>query len=93
MRRSLAGGSMVLFGLSVLLLITLTAFEAALLSLSPVVERVITFLLLVVPAGIGAVFGALSLGRPERPRWMGIAGLVLNAWFSLFHLMIILFAG
>jgi hypothetical protein len=93
MKPSLAASSLILFGLSVLFLIALTAFESALLGLSAGSERILTVLLLVIPAGIGAVLGASSLFRREGHPWQAIAGLTLNTLFALFHLMITMFAG
>lgn len=93
MKRNLAGGSLLLFGVSVLLLVALTLFESALARMAPDTERIITFLLLVLPAAAGAGLGVLSLARAEGQGWMAVAGIVLNTLFALFHLMIILFAG
>jgi len=93
MKVSLTGGSLLLFGLSVILLIALTLFESALAGLSIGTERIITFLLLVLPAGVGAVLGVVSLTRKEGRAWLAIAGILFNTLFALFHFMIILFAG
>jgi len=93
MKMSLAGGSLLLFGLSVILLLALTLFESALTGLSIGTERIITFLLLVLPAGVGAVLGAASLTRKQGRAWLAITGILLNTLFALFHFIIILFAG
>jgi hypothetical protein len=93
MKLSLATASLILFGLSLILLFLLTFFEAALLGMSAEVERIISLLGLVLPAGIGAVLGVISLTRRERRMGLAIAGVVLNVLFALFHLMVILFAG
>ena len=93
MKRNLATVSLILFGLSVLFLIAWTVFESAFASMSVVAERIVTFSLLVLPAGIGAVLGGMSLLHREGRAWLGIAGIVLNALFAVFHLMIVLFAG
>jgi len=53
----------------------------------------ITVSLLVVPPGIGAVLGVLSLTHKEGKSWLGIIGILLNTLFALFHLTIVLFAG
>jgi len=82
-----------LLGLSVLLLVLLTALESALTGMPPLMERLATFLMLVLPAAVGAVLGVLSLARAEGRAWMAVSGIVLNTIFALFHLMIILFAG
>jgi hypothetical protein len=92
-KQSLASISLVLFGLSVVFLLLWTGFESRLAGMSSAAERIITFSLLVLPAGMGAVLGAMSLAQKEEPRWLGIASLVLNTLFALFHLMIVLFAG
>ena len=93
MKRNLASGSLLLFGLSILLLGTLTAFEPALRGMSLPAERLVTFLLLVLPAGVGLVLGLLSLFRKEGRTWLAIAGILLNGLFGLFHSLILLFAG
>lgn len=85
--------SLLLFGISILLLILLTVFESALVATSPSLERIITFLGLVLPAGVGAGAGALSIVRREGKTWLALAGLSLNGLFALFHLAILLFAG
>jgi hypothetical protein len=59
----------------------------------PLMERLATFLMLVLPAAIGAGLGVLSLARAEGRAWMAVSGIVLNTIFALFHLMILLFAG
>lgn len=93
MKRSFAGLSLALFGLSILLWLALTIFESALLGVSPMVERLLTFFLLVMPSGIGAVLGILSLTRNEGLRGLAIAGILCNGLFALFILMILFFAG
>lgn len=93
MQPGYARTSLILFGISIVLLIALTVFEAALVGASQSLERIITFLALVLPAGVGSLLGALSLVRREGQTWLGIAGLILNALFALFHLALVLFAG
>ena len=65
MKRSLARTSLLLFGLSVISRLALTILESALAEASLASQRVITFLSLVLPAGIGAVLGLMSLLRKE----------------------------
>jgi len=93
MKVSLAGLSLGLFLLSILLLILLTLFESSKSGLSLPQERFVSLLLLVLPAVIGIVFGLMSLVRKESPRWLGIVGILLNALFALFHLFVLSFAG
>lgn len=93
MQPGYARTSLLLFGVSILLLIGLTVFESALVGASQSVERVITFLALALPAAVGSVFGGLSLARREGKTWQALAGLLLNALFALFHLAVLLFAG
>ena len=93
MKRSLAGYSLILFGVSAVLLVVITVFESSLTGLSAAAERILTFLLLILPAVIGALFGILSLSHKEKQPWLALSGVVLNTLFALFHLMIILFAG
>ena len=93
MKRSLATVSLLLLGLSVIFLIVWTASESAFLGMSAVTERIITFTTLVIPAGIGAVLGVMSLVHREGKAGLAITGIVLNSLFALFHLIIVLFAG
>lgn len=93
MQPNYARTSLLLFGISTLLLIVLTLFESALAGVSQSLERIITFLALVLPAGVGAVFGWLSLVRREGKNWLALSGLIFNALFALFHLAILSFAG
>jgi hypothetical protein len=93
MKLSLAAGSLILFGLALVLLILLTLFESALLGMSPEAERIISLLGLVLPAVVGAALGVMSLARREGRVGLAIIGIVLNTLFALFHLMVILFAG
>jgi hypothetical protein len=91
--RSLAAASMILFGISVVFLILWTTFESAFAGMSTVAERIVTFALLVLPAGIGAVLGLMSLVHKEGRRGLAITGILLNTLFALFHLALVLFAG
>jgi len=93
MKLSLAGGSLFLFGLSVVLWVMLTLFESSLVGMSFQTEKVVTFLLLVVPTGIGAILGVTSLARREERTLMAVTGIVLNTLFAIFHLVVILFSG
>jgi hypothetical protein len=93
MKPVLAGRSLLLLCLSILLLVALTLFESALAGMSPGAERLVTFLGLVLPSGAGSVLGAMSLVLKEGRAWMAVTGVVLNTLFALFHLMIVLFAG
>jgi len=93
MKPGFAGNSMLLFGVSVVLLLLMTLLESALTGMSTGVERLVTFLLLILPAGTGAVLGVLSLVRGEGWQWLAWTGVMLNGLFALFHLMVVLFAG
>jgi hypothetical protein len=93
MKFSLGAKSIFLFVLSALLLILLTLFESSLAGLSLRAERILSLLLLIVPALIGTIFGVLSILRKESRRWMGILGTLLNALFALFHIFLLSFAG
>jgi hypothetical protein len=92
-KRSLALVSLLLFGLSILFLVAWTVSESTFVGLPAIAERIITFALLVLPAGIGAVLGVMSLMQREGKPGLAITGIVLNTLFALFHLMIVLFAG
>ena len=93
MKLSLAGRSLLFLGASVVILVAITLFEHNLAVMSLGVQRVITFLGLILPAGIGSVLGVMSLARKEGRAWMAVIGVVLNILFALFHLMILLYAG
>jgi len=85
--------SILFFLLSLLFLLLLTRFESSLTGLSLTAERILSLLLLVVPALAGIVFGVLSILRKESRRWLGVLGTLLNALFALFHLFWLSFAG
>ena len=93
MRAGFAAGSLVLLGLSVLFLVTFTMFESILVGIPSATERVLTFLLLVLPAAAGAILGVLSLVRREGRTALASLGIVSNTQFALFHLVLVLFAG
>jgi hypothetical protein len=93
MKLSLGVQSLLSFLVSVLLLVLLTLFESSLTGLSLTAERIISLLLLVLPALLGIVFGIGSIVRKESRRWIGILGITLNAVFALFHLFLLSFAG
>jgi hypothetical protein len=93
MKLSLAGKSMSLFVASVIVLVLYTMFESAMANTSLGAERLITFILFVLPAGAGAVLGGMSLARKEGRTLLAVTGLILNGLFALFHLMIVLIAG
>jgi len=93
MKFSLGVKSLSLFLVSVLFLVFLTLFETSLSGLSLTAERIISLLLLVLPAMIGIVCGILSLVRKESRRWVGILGILLNTLFAVFHLFLLSFAG
>ena len=93
MKLSLAGRSLLFLGASVVILVAITLFEHNLAVMSLGVQRVITLLGLILPAGIGSVLGVMSLARKEGRAWMAVIGVVLNILFALFHLMILLYAG
>ena len=84
--------SILLFGLSILFLVLLTLFDSSLSALSFTEQRVIGFLLLVLPGIAGIVYGVVSLKRKEKP-WVAILGILLNSLFALFQLFVISFAG
>lgn len=92
MSLSYGAKSILLFGLSILFLMLLTLFDSALSGLSMTAERVISFLLLVLPGIAGVVCGIMSIKRKESP-WAAILGILLNALFALFQIFVISFAG
>jgi drug/metabolite transporter (DMT)-like permease len=93
MKLSLGAKSIALFVLSVLFLLLLTVFESSLSGLSATAERSISALLLVLPGVIGAAFGILSIIRKEPRLWMAILGVLFNALFAIFFMLLLSFAG
>lgn len=93
MSKTLAGISLLMFVLSAILWVLLTVFESALVGMSTGSERILIFLLLVLPTGIGTVLGVMSLMRKEGRAALALAGIVLNGLFALFHIAILAFAG
>ena len=93
MKLSLAGGSLVLFAISLLILVFLTTFESLLPEMPLAVERAISALFLLLPVVIGLGLGILSLFRREAKRWQAILGIVLNGLFACFHAFLLSFAG
>ncbi len=92
-----------LFQTSLILgLLSNIVFHALTQSWSPLVEmsfgiqRLATFLLLILPTGIGTVLGVMSLNRKEVKAWWSIGVKVLNilmVLLGLFHLIFSLSAG
>lgn len=93
MKASLGAKSLALFAVSVLFLFLLTLFESSLLNLSITAERILSLLLLVLPAVIGVVFGVMGVRAKEDRLWMSVLGILLNALFALFQLFVVSFAG
>jgi hypothetical protein len=93
MKRNLVSASLILFGLSVVFLVGWTLSESAFAGMSTLAERIVTFSMLVLPAGIGAILGVMSLIYREGRTGLAVTGILLNALFALFHLMIVLIAG
>jgi len=93
MNMGLGAKSLVLFAVSVLFLILITLFESSLSGMSLSAEKILSALLLVVPAVLGIVLGVLSINRKEASRWMAILGILLNGLFALFQIFVISFAG
>ena len=93
MKWSLGAKSITLFVLSVLFLVLLTVFESSLSGLSLTAERLISMMLLVLPAVIGAVTGVRSITRKEPQPWIAILGVLLNVLFAMFFIFVLSFAG
>ena len=93
MNMGLGAKSLALFAVSVLFLILITLFEASLSGMSLTAEKLLSALILVVPAVIGMVLGVLAIKRKEPNRWMAILGILLNTLLALFQIFVISFAG
>jgi len=85
--------SIILLAVSIIALLLLSAFESAFSGLSTYMERIISFILLVLPGIAGVVFGVLSLVKKEPQKWIAILGVVLNGLFAMFMLFVLAFAG
>jgi len=85
--------SILCFVFSILFLTLITLFDALFSGFSTTAERIISFLLLVLPGVVGVGYGILSIMRKELRSWVAILGILLNALFALFHLFVISFAG
>jgi hypothetical protein len=93
MKRNFASTSILMFIISLAMLWILTLFESFLSGLTTAVERLVSALILVLPAAAGVVFGVLSLrGKEPRP-WIAIAGILLNGAFAIFNVLVLSFAG
>jgi hypothetical protein len=93
MKPNLASTSILLFLVSLAMLWILTLFEAFLSGLSTGMERLVSALVLVLPAAVGVVFGFQSLRRGEPKPWIAIAGILLNGAFAIFNLLVLAFSG
>ena len=93
MKRNFASTSILMFIISLAMLWVLTLFEAFLSGLTTAMERLVSALILVLPAVVGVVFGILSLRRNEPKPWIAIAGILLNGAFAIFNLLVLAFAG
>lgn len=91
--KSHAAKSIGLFALSAAILVITTLAESSLGVMSLTIQRVITFVGLVLPAISGFIFGIMSLAQKEGHPWLASAGMILNGLFAAFHLLIFLFAG
>ncbi len=93
MNSNLASKSILLFLISLAMLWLLTLFESFLAGLTTGIDRLISVLVLVLPAIAGVVFGILSLRRNEPKPWIAIVGILLNGAFAIFNLLVLFFAG
>ena len=93
MRPNFALTSILMFILSLAMLGILTLFESYLTGLTMSMERLISALVLILPAAAGVVFGILSLQRKEPKSWIAIAGILLNGGFAIFNALVLAFAG
>jgi len=85
--------SLALFAFSIIALLLLTLFESALSGISISTERIISFVLLVLPSLAGLGFGVFGLIKKEPRKWVSIAGIILNGTFAAFMTFVLSFAG
>lgn len=93
MKTRFASISLILFLVSLALLWLLTLFESLLIGMPTAAERAASVLLLVIPAVSGIVTGILSLLRKEPRPWIAITGILLNASFAIFNVLVLAIAG
>jgi hypothetical protein len=93
MKPNLASTSILFFLVSLAMLWILTLFESYLAGLTTAMERLVSVLILIVPAVAGVLFGILSLRRKEPKPWIAIAGILLNGAFAIFNVLVLAFAG
>ena len=85
--------SIILLAVSIVALLLLSYFESAFSGLSTSIERIVSFILLVLPGIAGVVFGVLGLVKKEPQKWIAILGVILNGLFAMFMLFVLSFAG
>ena len=85
--------SIILLAVSIVALLLLSYFESAFSGLSTSIERIVSFILLVLPGIAGVVFGVLGLVKKEPQKWIAILGVILNGLFVMFMLFVLSFAG
>jgi hypothetical protein len=90
---SFAVRSVLLFGLSVVLLIVYNLADSAIGVMPLIADRIIVVLAFIAPTVIGVLLGIRSIIRREGKTWLALAGILLNGLFAAFHLMIVLLAG
>ncbi len=93
MKSNYASTSILMFIISLAMLWILTLFESFLAGLTTAMERLVSALILVLPAAVGVVLGVLSLRREEPKPWVAIAGILLNGAFAIFNILVLAFAG
>lgn len=93
MQLTLGTKSILLFGLACVFLLLLTLFEGMLSGMTAAGERILSFLLLVLPGIVGVILGIVSYARREPKRWLAALSILLNALFALFHAFVLAFAG
>ncbi len=93
MNLSLGMKSIALFIITIIILVLLTLFESFLAGLSPTMERILSAVLLVLPALAGVILGVMSLTRKESKPWVAVIGIALNGLSALFHVFLLSFAG
>jgi hypothetical protein len=93
MRFSYGAKSIMLFLFSVGAFLLLTLFESTLSGLPLSLERIISFVSLVLPGLVGVLFGVLGIVYKESRKWIAITGGLLNGLFATFITFVLSFAG
>jgi uncharacterized protein YqhQ len=86
--------SIILMFVPILSVIVLSfILEPLVRNLSNTIQRIISVLILLLPAVLGFIFAIAGLIKKERKRWLHVIGLIFNLLESLYFGLLVLIAG